>query len=1391
MPAAGRDLTSVHLTLLAQDGGLAASLTDLRLLARLERIAVDGAVFDDLRSRLAALLGPGESSAAEPLLEDFGIRLCEFGTRLMHTLLPEKVGDFLREAPPRSLSLQLDPLLAWVPWELFFDGESFLGEKWRLCRRIVTELQPFQATRPALKHGALKVLVLMGMARVDAASTMQGLVARLRNAGAVAVSTAHVQDLRRDELLGLIGASDVVHYLGPADGRPGPDGSALWWHDDEPLSIGAIAALASAPRLLVSQNTRTPAARSSEQTNRGVAISADRYGMSALSCESFTEDPCGLDFMLSVYTGLLRGTSLDEAVRYARSALHGKSGVASLAALRPELYGDGSMVLHQPQAPVEDNQRQATMLSIDLVGSTRLLALLGAEKYSDVLAEYHRRCAEILQSCGGVVDDFQGGDGAMCYFGVPVAKEDAAVQALRAALEVVEAVQALGLGVRIGVCTGQVVVREGQPIGAAIHLAARLQSIAAPGTVVVGDATRRIVRERFRFQLLEQGAQLKGFDQLQRCYRLLGPAHASEWPDTAAIAAPRMTPFIGRQGELQALEDHWAEVQNGSLRLVRISGEAGIGKSRLVREFKHALIGKGHETFECRCSPEHVHSAFRPLIESLRSELRVNENDPPDVNRARLRRMALGIGSGNDIDEGAAALLADLLGISMPSRHPILDHTAERRRQLTVDLLVALAQRRVQGAAACVIVEDIHWMDPSTAEYLGRLASGARNTRLLILVTARSDDETEWHPRCAVHETELRGLSPELSRALVLNTCGERRLPSDVVHSIAARADGVPLFIEESTRMAVDLGVGRSDVGNVDMLVPATILDLLTARLDRQGSARHIAQVGGTIGREFPLTLLHAVVEHPGSPITATDTSAQLATLVRAGILRAKRDGEDTRFAFKHALMRDAAYRSLLERDRLRLHQVIASVIGERFRELADQQPELIAFHYTEAGMDSEALGCWESAVRQAASRSAHAEAIGHVGSALAVLMRTPESIDRNRRELRLQLVLAARLIATHGYGAERVERAYSRAMELAKSLNDKSALMRVLLGLESYHFMRADFAKARTYVLDAAARAETGSGSIHLIQTQWALANIVMHQGEMEAAVAQMDSCRAEYDRLAHRPEAVQDPGVMCLCYSAWSLWQLGFPDEALQRVLDVVGLAERLKHKFSLGEAYGFRAAVQHFRGESRAALESAERAIEICEDGGFVVWLAHARLMRGRIIAELGDSVSGIEEMRQGFELWADTGAVVTTPFYLTLRAEGLALNARPEEGLALLEQALGIVHRTGERYYEAEIRHLMGRLTLQAATRNGQDRADEAEAWLLQALECAQARKLASLGLRAATTLADLWMTQGRSRDALDVLEPAYRAISGGEGTRDLVNARVRLMAMQGAAARQVD
>ena len=1079
------------------------------------------------------------------------------------------------------------------------------------------------------------------------------------------------------------------------------------------------------------------------------------------------------DFVVDVHAALRDERPLAEAVRAARDALHRRAGVARLA---PTLYGDGALcTTAASRAGGDDVRRQVTMLSYDLVGSTALLNAIGDERYADLLHDYHVRCRAIVHGRGGHADEPKGDDGVMCYFGYPQAREDGAAQALCAALELVDAVRALGLSVRIGVGTGDVVVRNAQPVGAAIHYAARLRVLAEPGAVLVSESTRAIVRDRFVFRSSRPAAPLKGFDREEPIHEVVG--HATAGAVAADRSPPQPTAFIGRVDEMAALAEQLAAAGPSGPRVVRVVGDAGIGKTRLVAEFRRASMRRGVEVFFCRCGPDHRHSAFHPLIDALRDELRVGAAEPPRDLLARLNRLVSWSGSLGDDD---LALLGDLLGIGGGDATAVRALAPEQRRQRTLDLLATLGQRRLQGRAGCMIVEDVHWIDPSTAEFIDHFAEATAGAQLLIVLTTRPDAQPAWQPRRPVVDVALKGLSPLESRALVRATVGHAVLPPETVHAIADRGDGIPLFIEESTRMAVDLAAGGEVLARDAGHVPSSLLDLLTARLDRLGPAKAVAQVAGAIGRGFPQALLHAVLAHASLAGRVADVDGAVATLVRSGMLVARGTADGPRWSFRHSLMRDAAYRSLLDRDRMRLHRAIADVLTQAFGDLAEREPALLAVHHEASGDDAAASQQWERAARVAASRSAHAETAAHAGRALAALRRLPGSDERDRRELRLQMLLAARWIALDGYGADRVERAYARALELAAALNDDVARLRIVLGLAGYHFMRADFDRASACAEDGLQRAEH-AGAVPLAQAQWAAAVVSMHRGEMHAAVQQMDACLARCEQLSHLPAAVQDPAVMCLCYSAWSMWQLGRADEALRRALAVVERARQMQHPFSLGEALGFCAAVQHFRGDDQAALASAEAAVAVCEESGFSVWLAHARIMRGRVRAALGDANAAIVEMKEAFDAWAATGAVVTIPFYLAMRAEALEIAGRPDEGLALVRQGLAVVEKHGERYWEPELRRLHGRLMLADANRIPIDRREEAERWLLDAVACADRRGMRALALRAAVDLAELRLADDRPGAALDILHPAFDAIAEGRGTRDLQRAEALLLA----------
>ena len=1015
----------------------------------------------------------------------------------------------------------------------------------------------------------------------------------------------------------------------------------------------------------------------------------------------------------------------------------------------------------------EDDVRQVTILSCDLVGSTGLMQRIGDEEYSERLARYHQRLARIVQAHAGLADDPQGDDGLMCYFGHPVASEDAAAMALRAGLALSEAFHDLGLQVRIGVSTGQVVIRHGQPVGAAVHHAARLQAAAAPGGVLAGAATRRIADQRFEFSALTLASPLKGFEDSGAVFRVLGerPALGTERFDERRD----LTPFIGRDAEMAQLLQHWQAAVAGACQTLLLCGEAGIGKSRLVRELRQTLAAQGYRTLECRCAPEHSASAFQPLIELLRRRLQVLPGDPPALQLARLR--ALRVTTGADGAQ-ALALLGALLSVPDSVLPPLASQgSAERRRRLTMDLLLRVAGTLADEAPVCLILEDVQWVDPSTRELLQRLVAAARARRLLLLLTLRGGTDELAHSGVhlpALASLRLDGLAAEPARRLLQGASGGAlQGDAELAQWLAARADGVPLFIEESARMAAALAAQRpqDDIARgLRDQVPDTLRDLLMARLDQLPQAKRAAQLGAALGRSFSWALIEAVNAHPASPFRLPALQDSLSALVQAGLLTVRQDRGDPLYSFRHALLRDAAHQSLLARDRRRLHAAIAEVLPARFAALCGQQPELLARHQEQAGLVSEALAGWERAARRAAQRSALQEAMAHVRHALGLLARSGEWADRERTELRLLLLLAGLLITTSGYGALQVLAVYQRALALAQTLGNASAEAKLRLGLEGYHFMRGDFARAQAMADEMQAALGPQPEPLARLRAGWAQANLMFHQGRLPQAVAATDVCLADYRLAGPQAQGLLDTGVLCLSYSAWALWQMGRAEQALQRAREAVALAERLAQPFALGQALGFLAVVHLFRGEPLPGLRAAQQAIEVCEAGSFVQWLAHARVLHGRLRLTLGEHDSGLEELSQGLAMWAASGAVVTRPFYLALQAEGLLIAGRSAEALPLLTEAQALIARHGERYYEPEVQRLTGELLRQ--------RADPAaRGWLDRAWSTARLMQLPGLALRAASALAELHLAQGQPEAGRVVLAEALAAIHEGHDTQD--------------------
>lgn len=1043
---------------------------------------------------------------------------------------------------------------------------------------------------------------------------------------------------------------------------------------------------------------------------------------------------------------LAHGMALGEAVCW----LHRRAASEGLVA---RLYGDPLIRFVLPPAP--GSRRQVTSLSVDIVGSTRMIEALGEEAYAARRREVQARCTRVVNRHGGQSDDWQGDDGGMCYFGHVTAAEDAAVHAVAAGLEIVQGVAEIGAEVRVGITTARVTVIAGLPHGLPVHHAARWREMAAPGTVLVSAVTGDLVAHAFELERVAQRPSLQDIESSETVFRVLRPSRDA-WKHPLE-RLPVLAPLVGREVELERLRACWRATQSeGANRLVVINGEAGMGKSRLVREFRQQLAEPDVRVLECRCREDAKTSPFLTLAEALRRWLDIGQDDDAEV---ALRKLADSVPRHVPRTE-SFALLGPLLGITKPANAGPAN-SRQRLMVLLVDWFLAFACDR----PCCLIVEDWHWIDPSMREFVEQLAQRRGRSGLLVVVTAR-DGITAPQPPSAPHERiGLAKLPPEAACALVAHVSADKALPAGLVATLLERGDGIPLFIEETTRAVVLRLAADGALDDLEgrELVPPSLVALLTARLDNLAEARPVALVATVLGRQFSRAWLAALLDADGQAMEPAELDRRLAELVESGLVRAEHGGE---FVFRHALLRDEAYELLLDSRREALHGHVVGLLQRRWPDVAASQPELLAQHQEHAGMHLQAVAQWELAAGQAASRSAQLEAVSHLRRALSSLKHLEQGVGRDRTRLRLLLRLAAGLMATEGYGADAAHDAYIKAQRLCIDVGDDTSRFKVEMGLEAYHFMRAEFALALEHDRRAAEIAARSGDIKQRLQAHWGLACSLFHQGELRATMREMETALSLYSPVLHPHFRFQDPALMCMAYSSWALWELGRPDAALARIKQAVGMASEFQHRYSQGVTMAYGVSIELLRGETQAALERAEACARLCEDSGFPVWLAITQCMRGYLLCELDRFDEGLPEMRRGHEKWLATGSMVSQPLYLMLQVEGLLRAGELDEAAGHVDRGLAIVQRYGERQLEAELTRLRGELAL----RRG--RSEEGEAWLARAYVLALRRGRLGFALRSASALARHWAATGRRERALRLLKPLVGRWTEGRSTRDV-------------------
>ena len=849
------------------------------------------------------------------------------------------------------------------------------------------------------------------------------------------------------------------------------------------------------------------------------------------------------------------------------------------------------------RATPEAERRQLTVLFCDLVDSTVLSAQLDPEEWREVVRAYQDTCAKVIARFEGHIAQYLG-DGLLVYFGYPRAHEDDAQRAVRAGSGIVEAVgqlntrlaqaQGVSLAVRLGVHTGLVVVgdvgtgprQEQLALGETPNLAARLQGIAAPNTLVISATTFQLLGGFFACQPLGT-PPLKGQAQPLAVYRVLYESMARSRLE--AVGSTGWTPLVGREQEIGLLLERWARVKDGVGQVVLLSGEAGIGKSRLVQVLKdHVATEPQAWLTPCQCSPYYQNSALYPWIDLLeRVALHFEREESPEQKLRKLEGFL--VQYGLPLAE-AVPLFAALLSLPLPAAYAPLMLTPEQQKQQTLQSLLTILRRIAAQQQVLLVMEDLHWVDPTTLELLSLLVDQGPTARILALCTFRPDFTPPWTGRSHLTQVTLHRLTRPQAAEMIRQVAHGKALPAEVVEQVVAKTDGVPLFVEELTKMVLesDLLEEREEryalTGPLPPLaIPATLHDSLMARLDRLATVKALAQLGATLGREFAFDLLQAV-----SLWDEATLHQGLHQLVEAEFLYQQGLPPQATYRFKHALIQDAAYQSLLRSTRQQYHQHIAQVVEGRFPEICTTQPELLAHHYTEAGVLEQAIPYWQRAGQRAIERSANLEAIEHLTRGLDVLKTLPDTPERAQQELDLQNTLGPALMVTKGLGAPEVLHVYTRARELCQQVGETPQLCQVLRGLWFFYLMRMELQTARELGEHLLTLAQQVGDPALLLDAHYALGVTLNYLGELTTAQAHLVQGITLYDRQQHRPHAGLDPGVACRYYAGVTLWYLGYPDQALQRSHEALTLAQELAHPFSLGFALFFAAWLHQFRRE-----------------------------------------------------------------------------------------------------------------------------------------------------------------------------------------------------------------
>ena len=1038
---------------------------------------------------------------------------------------------------------------------------------------------------------------------------------------------------------------------------------------------------------------------------------------------------------------------------------------------------------------VERSDAERRLLSVmfcDLVGSTALSSRLDPEEMREVLASYHTCVAETIGRFNGTIAKYTG-DGVLAYFGYPRAYEDDTIQAVSAGLAIIEALRTrdmsngAALEARVGIATGTVVVgdhlgegmaHEQAVVGETPNLAARLQAHAQPGTVLICADTHRLTAGHFSYRGLGSVA-LKGWSQPIPAWQVL--ALSGEESRFEAQRKTGVTSLLGRDEELDALLHRWRRAVKGEGSAVVLTGEPGIGKSHIILALQERLKGEPHSMLRFFCSPQHTNSALYPFVGQLSRAARFDRDDTPAKKIAKLETLVSQVSNRTE----TLALFASLLSLPPDSRYALPALTPQKLKERSLAVLTEQLSDIASRQPTVVIFEDAHWMDPTSLELLTRTLEQVPQMPVLLVITARPEFVPPWPEHHYLKTISLNRLSRRDGLALIARTAGGKALPEQVVAEILARTDGIPLFVEELTKMIIESGLLIEQQGQYLLdkplpshAIPTTLHASLMARLDRLAPVRDVAQIGAVVGREFSYELVSAV-----AGMSHARLEAALDELVHSELVFRRGEIPEAIYNFRHALVRDAAYAGLLKSRRVQLHAAIAAVFEERFPDITETQPEILAHHLGEAGLHEKAAGYWLRAGTMAGKRFANVEAIAHLHHGIECVGRLPESLARDRLELDLQVALAPCFIATPGPASSKAVTTFTRARALCDRLDDPPEHVQVMLWLVTASVVRGELPQALETITDLLRLAKARGDRAALLNTMRGYAMIFLFMGRfieardaISQAVATFDAS-TDVEKLAARA-AGQDAGVANLALMSWTLWILGDVEGAESRIVSALDRANAMPDPHTKAYACYYASVLYALRGEMVIAHEYAERCYSLSEEHGFRQWRGLSSAVRGICATALDPASSKMDEVMEALEEYRAAGYQLGITALAVLLASALLAKDKPDAALEIIDQSLATTSH--ERIFEAELYRLKARALTARGTQE-----PEISRLLEHALETARNQHARSLELRVANDLAARHIGGGERDAAQNLLAPIYAKFSDSSQSEDLRTAKLLL------------